>query len=443
MKNYVEIKKIIKPYSKILEIEGDKSLSIRWALIASQGKGISRSKNILRSEDVLNTLKCLKNLGIKVKLSKNYCEIIGKGLNSFNYKNKIILNAGNSGTLARLILGLLVHSKSIIKIKGDESLSNRDFLRVIRPLEKFGAKIKSRSGKLPITIKGTNNPQPIKHYENIGSAQIKSSILFAAINTKGKTIIKAKRSRNHSELLFKYLNLPIRIKKRNDYEIIEIEGTKNIKSINYNIPSDISSSAFFIVLTALSKNSKLKIKNVNTNSTRTGVLKILKAMGVKIKISNEKIYKGERISDIYIESTKSFKPIICPTKLNSAAIDEFLLIFLCAARANGISYFSNLSELNKKESPRLKWGSKILNKMGIKTKLTSNSIKIYGNPNLKIEKNIVIKNFLKDHRVFMTCVVAALTFNNSGKWKIFDKSCIKTSFPSFLSKIQTLGANFD
>ena len=438
MKNLVKIFKIIRPFNKSIQIEGDKSLSIRWALLASQAKGKSKSSNLLRSEDVLNTLECLKKLGVKIKLSKNYCIIYGKGLNKFKYKKKITLNAGNSGTLGRLLMGLLVHSKSLIKIKGDKSLSKRDFNRVIIPLKKFGAKFKSNSGKLPIEIYGTKNPKPIKFKENIGSAQIKSSILLAALNTKGRTTIKAAKSRNHTELIYKFLNIPIKIKKIKNNEIIEVDGLKKIKPLNYKIPSDISSSAFFITLTALAKNSKLNIKNVNINPTRTGVLKILKLMGIPVKMTNIKSYKGEKIADLFIKSKENIKPINCPTNLNSSAIDEFLLIFLIAAKANGISFFKGLSELNQKESPRLLWGSKILNKMGVKNILTKNSLKIYGNPKLKIEKKIIIKNFLKDHRVFMTSVIAALTFG--GVWEIEDKDAINTSFPSFLRKIKSLGA---
>ena len=440
MKNLVKIFKTIRPFNKSIQIEGDKSLSIRWALLASQAEGKSRSSNLLRSEDVLNTLECLKKLGVKIKLSKNYCIIYGKGLNKFKYKKKITLNAGNSGTLGRLLMGLLVHSKSLIKIKGDKSLSKRDFNRVIIPLKKFGAKFKSNSGKLPVEIYGTKNPTPIKFKENIGSAQIKSSILLAALNTKGKTIIKAAKSRNHTELIYKFLNIPIKIKKIKNNEIIEVNGLKKIKPLNYKIPSDISSSAFFITLTALAKNSKLNIKNVNVNPTRTGILKILKLMGIQVKMMNIKSYKGEKIADLFIESKENIRPINCPTNLNSSAIDEFLLIFLIAAKADGISFFKGLSELNQKESPRLLWGSKILNKMGVKNILTKNSLKIYGNPKLKIEKKIIIKNFLKDHRVFMTSVIAALTFG--GVWEIGDKNAINTSFPSFLRKIKSLGAKF-
>ena len=438
MLSKIIIKKTIKPFNKILEIEGDKSLSIRWALIASQAKGVSKSTNLLKSEDVISTLNCLKKLGIKIILKKRICEIYGLGLNGYKYKKNITLNTGNSGTLARLIMGLLVHAKGKIKITGDKSLSKRDFYRVTVPLEKFGAKFKTNSGRLPIIINGADLPQSIKYNETKGSAQCKSAVMLAALNTNGETIIKAKKSRNHSELLFKHLELGIKVFKKKNIDLIKIRGKKEIKSFNYLIPSDISSSAFFLVLTVLSKSSKLKIKNVNINSSRIGIIKILKLMGVKINFKNSRSYKGEKIADLLVESTKFLKPINCPTKLNSSAIDEFLLIFLVAARANGISTFKNLSELNQKESPRLLWGSKILSMMGVKNVITKDSLKIYGNPNFKVQKKIIIKKFLKDHRVFMVSAVAALTFG--GNWVIYDKDSIKTSFPSFLKKIRYLGA---
>ena len=437
MKDILKIDQTIKPFNKKIEIEGDKSLSIRWALLASQAIGKSVSYNLLKSEDVISTLNCLRKLGIKVKNLKKKCEIIGLGLNGFKYKKNLILDCGNSGTLGRLILGLLVHSKSKIKVIGDKSLSKRDFTRITEPLEKFGAKFKTNSGKLPIIVEGTNKSVPIQYNENKGSAQCKSSVMLAALNTKGQTKIKAKKSRNHTELLFQYLNLPIKINKKKKIDIIKINGQVNLKPLNYKIPSDISSSAFFMVLTILSKNSKLLIKKVNINQSRVGILKIFKLMNIKFKTKNKKNYKGELIADLEIKSQSRINPINCPKKLNSSSIDEFLLIFLLAAKAKGISYFKNLAELNEKESPRLQWGSRILSKMGVKNITTKDSIKIYGNPNLKITKKIIIKNFLKDHRVFMTCVIAALTFG--GKWEIFDRTSIKTSFPSFLKKIQELG----
>ena len=161
-------------------------------------------------------------------------------------------------------------------------------------------------------------------------------------------------------------------------------------------------------------------------------------MKVKVSIKNKKNYKGEEVADIFIKSSKNLKAINCPVELNSSAIDEFLIIFLVAAKAKGISYFQNMSELNQKESPRLNWGSKILNMMGIKTNLTKDSIKIYGQPNLEIKKPITVKNYLKDHRVFMMSTIAALTCG--GKWKIHDKDSINTSFPSFLKIVKIINS---
>ena len=438
MSNLIKINKKIFSFNKKISVDGDKSLSIRWALLASQATGKSKAYKVLRSEDVMSTLNCLRKLGIKIELKKKYCEIIGKGLNNFNYKENTVLNVGNSGTLGRLIFGLLVHSKKKIKLIGDKSLSKRDFSRVIQPLTKFGAKFYSnKKNRLPISIIGSASTKPIKYFEHRGSAQCKSSVMLASLNTPGETFIKAKKSRDHTELLFKYLKIPIKIKKTKKFDFIKIKGVKKISPLlNYQVPADISSSAFFIVLTTLSINSSLLIKDVNVNPSRTGAITILKKMGAKISLRNKRNYKGEKISDIFVKSSNKLKGINCPVELNSSSIDEFLVIFLVAAKAKGISYFKDISELNQKESPRLKWGSKILNMMGIKTELTKNSIKIFGQPNLKIIKTIIIKNYLKDHRIFMMSTIAALTLG--GQWKIHDKDSINTSFPSFLKIIKKI-----
>ena len=190
MRNFIKINKKIKSFNKIINVEGDKSLSIRWALLASQAKGKSRAYNLLKSEDVMSTLNCLKKLGVKINFSSNFCEIHGKGLNSYTYKKNLSLNAGNSGTLGRLILGLLIHSKEKIKVIGDKSLSKRDFSRVTLPLEKFGAKFYYKTkNKLPLIILGSESILGINYLENKGSAQCKSCIMFAALNSSGTTSI--------------------------------------------------------------------------------------------------------------------------------------------------------------------------------------------------------------------------------------------------------------
>ena len=436
MNKSLKINKLINPFNKTISVEGDKSLSIRWVLLSSLSKKKSVAYNLLKSEDVFSALDCIKKLGAKVKMSKNKCNIIGVGLN-YKEKKNLILNAGNSGTLGRLILGLLINYNNRIKLIGDKSLSKRDFYRVIKPLKKFGASFSPKK-TLPLIMKGTNKPKSINYIENKGSAQCKTSIMLAALKSEGVTKIKAKKSRDHTEILFKYLKIPLKIKKFRKYDTIQIKGVKNIESLNYKIPGDISSCSFFIVLTILSKDSKLLIKNVNVNPSRIGIIEILKKMGASIKILNKKNYKGEKTADIFIKSSKNLKAINCPSKYNSSAIDEFLVIFLVAARSKGVSIFKNLAELNQKESPRLIWGSKVLNYMGIRTDLTKNSIKIYGNPNLMIKNNIQIKNFLKDHRVFMMSVIAALTFKTKGNWDIHDLESIKTSFPTFLKTLKKL-----
>ena len=393
---FVIKKKINNFYKKIIKVNGDKSLSIRWVLLSSLATGKSKAYNLLISEDVKASISAIKKLGIKVKILKNYCEIDGKGMDGYQYKNDMTIDAKNSGTLGRLLLGLLVNSDKKIKIIGDKSLSKRDFKRIADPLKKFGAKFTlTRKKNLPLNILGTRNLKPIKYFEKKGSAQCKSSVIFAALRTDGTTIIKAKKSRNHTEILCKYLKLPIKISNKKNFDIIKIKKAKSIKPFNYHIPSDISSAAFFIVLTILTRDSSMTIKNVNINSSRTGVIIILKKMGADIIFKNKRYYKGELIADIFVRGHKKLKAINCPAKLNSSSIDEFLLIFLVAAKANGVSYFKNLGELNQKESPRLKWGSKILNLIGIRNVLTNDSIKIFGNPNIEIKKKNCNKRFSK------------------------------------------------
>jgi len=224
-------------------------------------------------------------------------------------------------------------------------------------------------------------------------------------------------------------------------QLIEVEGKKQYNGFNYNIPGDISSASFFIVLTCLSKNSKIVIKNVNINKSRTGIIDILKKMNVNIKIINKKLINNEPTGDIYVKSSGSLKAINCNSELNSRAIDEFPLIFLLCAKAKGISFFKKIGELRHKESDRLKICSKFLRNIGIKIVEKKESLKIYGNPNLKLEKKYNIKNFMKDHRIFMMSCVAALTLG--GKFRISDKNSIKTSFPNFILTLKKLGANIN
>ncbi len=215
MPNSVVIKNKIKDFKKVIIVSGDKSISIRWVLFSSLASGISYAKNLLLSEDVLAAINAIKKLGIQSKINKKACKIYGKGIGGYNYKKNIILDAKNSGTLGRLILGLLINTPHPIKLIGDKSLSKRDFKRISSPLTKFGAKFELTNNKnLPLKLYGSSKLKSINFFEKKGSAQCKSSVIFAGIRTQGTTRIKAKKSRNHTELLCKYLNLPITIKSK-------------------------------------------------------------------------------------------------------------------------------------------------------------------------------------------------------------------------------------
>ena len=208
-RRFLLVKNKVKKFNKILKVDGDKSISIRWLLLASQAIGVSKAKNLLMSEDVLSAIKCLKKLGVKIRYSNTDCAVYGRGINGFKFKKDIILNAGNSGTVGRLILPLLIKSPYKIKIIGDKSLSKRDFLRVIEPLNKIGVKFYPKDkSKLPISIVGSNYLRPITYYEKKGSAQCKTCVMLASLNTPGEMKIYAKSGKNSDGPMcfFKFYN---------------------------------------------------------------------------------------------------------------------------------------------------------------------------------------------------------------------------------------------
>ncbi len=278
-KNSVLIKKKIKSFNKNLTVESDKSISHRSLLIASQCIGISRINNLLESEDVKNTVNCLKQLNVKIiKKNKTYY-VYGNGLGSFEKPKNNRLYAGNSGTLARMLFPLIGTQGNLrIKIIGDNSLNKRDMKRIIEPLSKIGCEFFPKNKTtLPLIIQGTDMPLAQKHHEKIGSAQVKSAILLSALNTPGITEIKVeKNSRDHTENLLKTINADIKVKNLKKGQLIYLKGQKNLLGFDLSVPGDPSSVAPFIVLALMTPNSKLMIKNVNCNKTRLGFIKILK-----------------------------------------------------------------------------------------------------------------------------------------------------------------------
>ena len=251
MKSFsVIVEKKINKFSKSIFVEGDKSISHRALLISSQAYGISKLKGVLKAEDVLNTIGALKRLGVKIVEYKNIYYVYGNGLGSLKTKNNLTINTGNSGTLARLLIGLLTTYPHKMRIIGDKSLNKRPMGRIIAPLEKFGVTFDSKNRKtLPIYVTGSEMPIAINHEEKIGSAQVKSSIILASLNVPGITKIKElKKSRNHTENMLQFIGAKIKIKKFKAYNLISIKGQRDFKAFNLNIAGDLSSAAFFIVL---------------------------------------------------------------------------------------------------------------------------------------------------------------------------------------------------
>jgi len=438
------VKGKLNKFNKTIKIPGDKSLSIRALMLASQCIGLSQINNLLESEDVLNCKKVLGKLGVKITKNKETYNVYGNGLGSFKTIKKLTkIYVGNSGTTARLLSGLLATLPTKFYLHGDSSMNRRDMSRISKHLEKIGCFFYPKNKTtLPITIEGTDMPLAQTHIESLGSAQVKSSILFAALNTPGKTsVVEKKISRNHTENFLKKIGANITIKKIKTGNLITLEGQKNLFGFKSNIGSDPSSSAFFIALTLLTPGSKLLIKNVNCNPTRIGFINILKnKMNAKItlKILDKKKY-NEPTGNILVKSSK-LKPLNCPKNFVPNLIDEFPILFILAAVTKGVSKFSGIGELRNKESDRIKNIEVALNKIGIKTQSTLSSLKIFGNPNIKVKRVIKI-NPKDDHRVAMSLTILGLLLGI--KFKINNFETTNTSFPGFVSLVKFLGGKIE
>ena len=439
----VLIKKKINKFNTITKVASDKSLSLRALMLASQCIGRSKITNLLDSEDIQSCIKALKILGVKIVKNKNAHLIYGNGLNSYKFNKKITkIYVGNSGTTTRLLSGLLSTLPGKFYLYGDRSMNKRDMSRVINPLKKIGCFFYPKKKlTLPLTLSGTSLPLAQNHVENLGSAQIKSLILFSALSTPGITTIKENKiSRNHTELFLKKINADIKIKKFKRGNLIMLRGQKNLYAFNYDVSSDPSSASFLVALALLTPNSKLIIKNVICNSTRLGFFKILKEkMNANIEIKNLKKKSGEVVGNIIIKSS-NLKPVSCPKAMVPFLIDEFCILFVIAALTKGVSKFTGIHELRHKESDRIKSMEKGLNKIGIVTKSTIDSLKIYGNPSIKIKKKLNIYSN-NDHRVAMSWSILALLVG--GKIKIHNFETVNTSFPNFLSLIKKIGGEFE
>ena len=426
--------KIVSGLNGEINIPGDKSISHRSIIIPSISKGICEISNILVSQDVMHTLNAFRLMGVEIEELKNKIIIHGMGLNSLQKPNKEI-QLGNSGTSARLLAGLLSAQKFNTTLLGDESLSLRPMQRITDPLKLMNAKIETSNGCLPIKIYG-RELQSIEIKIDIPSAQIKSGIILAALNVKGKsTVFERNITRNHTEIMLESFGANIDISKKNDETKIIIEGKKELLAKNIEVPGDLSSSAFFIVAALINQNSKIKLKNININPTRNGILLALEKMGAKINLTNEKFINNEKVADIFVKSSK-----LHGCELNEQfaklMIDEYPILSVAAAFADSPSIFRGLSELRLKESNRLELIKTNLLRCGCHCEIKGDNLFI--NPFNKTERNQLNIKTNFDHRIAMAFAVMG---SKIGNLHIQDPNSIKTSFPNFVDEFNKAGGN--
>ena len=432
----------IKPFNKTIKVDPDKSLSIRSFLIGSISHDISKVSNILESEDVFSTIECLKKLGIKIKKIKiKRYKVFGKGLGSLSAKPNTSLNFGNSGTLARLLTGIISSTPNLaLNLKGDHSLNKRNMMSLIKLLENFGAEFTPKNKfYFPLKITSSNFPIGI-NYEAGSSAQLKSAAILAGLNSFGTTeIIEKNVSREHTENMLKNNKQVFKLSNKK-IKKIQVFGKKYLNKFDIKVPGDPSSAAFFTALALLNDNSNLVISNVGLDSRRIGFYELLKKSGGKIKFRNLRKTNNERIGDIQVASSK-LKPIIASNKYYLNATDEYPILFTLAALIKGKSSFDGISGLRNKESDRIKEMQKILIQIGIRSNFNKNRLVINGSERKDYSKKIIKVSNLGDHRICMSSAILALLTGANAIIKNFET--VGTSSPNFLKIIESIGGKFE
>ena len=409
-----------KPFLGKVLIPGDKSISHRSIILGSLSKGKLTITNFLKSDDCLQTISAMRSLGAKIINFNEQIIIEGMGLNNIKKPNKII-DAGNSGTLIRLLTGILSVQNFSSTITGDDSLNSRPMRRIISPLVAHGAMIDSKNFKAPLKVIGNTKLSPIFYKQDVVSAQVKSCLMLAALFIKGESkFYEDIVTRDHTENMLEHLGYDIC---KSEHEI-SFKGCQTLLAKDINIGSDISSASFFIVAALILKNSEIKIPNININKYRTGIITVLKKMGANISIINKRFDSNEEIGDLIIKSSQ-LKPLNIGGEIISTLIDELPILFIACAVSSGISKISGIEELRYKESDRIKSMEEGLNAVGIKSTSTIDSIEINGGEILggKI-------NSYGDHRIAMAFAIAALISKKS--ITIIDTKNISTSFPNFI-----------
>jgi len=415
-----------------VRVPGDKSISHRSIMLGSLARGVTHVTGFLEGDDALATLRAFQAMGVEIEGPINgKVTIHGVGLNGLKAP-KEAMYLGNSGTSMRLLSGLLAGQAFDATLTGDESLSGRPMLRVIKPLAKMGAVIEStEKGTAPLTIRGQSGNLQAIHYDMpIASAQVKSCLLLAGLYAQGETSVSEPApTRDHTERMLTGFAYPI--KQTGNVASIQREG--ELTATDIDVPSDISSAAFFLVGATIAPNSDITLKHVGINPTRTGVIDVLKLMGANIELTNQRDVGGEPVADIRIRSAE-LQGIAIPEELVALAIDEFPVLFVAAACAAGTTVLTGAKELRVKECDRIQVMADGLKILGVDAQPTEDGMIIQGGA---IGSGNVISH--GDHRISMSFAIAAL--RAAGTIVIDDCANVNTSFPGFVNLASKLGLN--
>lgn len=424
---------MIKTFSKVkklngeLRLPGDKSISHRSVMFSSLAGGISRIKNCSNAEDVLTTISIFKCMGVGFQNKDDEMVVQGKGFMNLN-KPLGELYAGNSGTTARLMCGILSAQNFETVLTGDQSLSQRPMGRIVEPLKEMGADISANiNGNMPVIIKPSAKFHNIHYTMKVASAQVKSAILLAGMHLEQESVITEYiPTRNHTEKL-----LGLRTEKIENGVRILVSKSNYPKPFELTVPSDISTAAFFMVFAILLENSEITIKNVSLNDTRTGILEILKRMGGQIKIENEIIEMGERKGDLIICSS-NLKNIEIEQEIIPNIIDEIPILSIAGIFAEGNFRINGAKELRVKESDRIKAICTNLSKAGFDVKEYEDGFEISGRLN---NIPVTFESF-GDHRIAMAFSILAMIMGNGSS--VNDFECVGISNPDFMKQIKSL-----
>ncbi len=423
----------------LAQIPGDKSISHRALILGALAIGETRITGLLESSDVIATATAMQSFGAEItKNTDSTWSVFGFGVGGFSEPDKII-DCGNSGTGIRLLMGAMATTSITATFTGDQSLIKRPMARVLEPIEQFGAESLSRNnGLLPLTIRGATSPISIDYSSKIPSAQIKSAVLLAALNAPGITIFNEPEiSRDHTEKMLSSFGANISNSTSVEGNTVTIVGYPELKPQRVIVPQDPSSAAFLICAALIVKKSEVLLKNICQNPTRNGLIVTLIEMGADIEILNSRVINGEIVADVKV-SASELSGVDVPTERVVSMIDEYPILSVVAAFANGKTVMRGIKELRVKESDRIATMAKGLRANGVEVEEGEDYLTVVGNGNNNVSGGSIVQTHF-DHRIAMSFLCLGLASSNPVT--IDDSRSINTSFPSFFKLMKKLGAD--